>query len=197
MNTQIKIEQLDKSSMDNITSTFRNFGLDISQAYLKKNGRSADEWNDDISGLVLKLDGKKIFQAHKTSATIFFKNIPHKHHQDTLRFFKAINIAKAPEFGLGIGLSALFLILACFIIAFKAIPESINLAAFMIGSLVACILSIIILALTTPKSVDKDPAFIPSLILYFIGMVGFAPSSLLTLPLMRALIQKRSYQLFE
>ncbi|RQW62243.1 hypothetical protein [Vibrio viridaestus] len=193
MALQFKVDELDRLTIDHIKNQFLGMDLPFEAFYLKS-GRQAEEWSDDVNGLRIKLNNKIIFQIHKTSAMLSVKHVPDSHKESIVKVVQRLNLAKQPDFTLGITLSALFLLLACAVIALKALPMAENFAAVMVAALVASMIGLTILGTTQQKSTDNDASFVLGLILYALGVMAFAPSSLLTMPLVKALLYKRGYQ---
>ncbi len=196
MKLQFRTCEIDQLTMDHITNQFLGLELDVTASYLK-NGRPVKEWNENVNGLSLKLNdnGKRILQLHKTSATLDLKHIPAQHHQAIISFFKNTNLVQEPDLELGIGLTFLFVLLAIWFLASKAYDTT--LVTIMSCALVSSGFGVALMWWTKPNNTEKDPMFIVSIIFYFIGMIGFSPSSLLTVPLFRGLVQRRHYHLFE
>jgi len=188
MNLQIKIDVMTKTNMDLMVEGFKNVGLAVTFFYLK-NGRKQDSWNDAVNGLRIELDGVLVFQAHKKSAVVRFNKLPEDKREQILTFIQDSNIVKQPEYVLGIALTAVFLVLALVVIV-SATSESETLGAIMgvllgVGLVGAAIIG------TGSFKMGGNPIVMVGMVIWCVGMVGFAPSSILTVPLVRAMLQNK------
>lgn len=198
MNLQIKIGKLDRQIINHITNQFLGLDLEVKEIFLVK-GRPVKTWKDEVNGLTLKLNGKPVLHLNKTKGILALKHIPQEHHKTLMDFFKNNKLIEKPDIGFGIGLTMMFWMIATFLIIIKtsnSLYPTPNVVYVLIGALISSILGLILLGVTRPKNTYSDPLMLVSMVLYSIGSVVYVPSSLLTIPLVRSLIQNRHYYLF-
>ncbi len=188
MNAQFNIQPLNKEQLDTIVDLFTTNGLAVEANYLAKN-KAILEWNENVQGIEIKMDNKAVFTANKDSAILVLKRIPKEKQQAILAYFQNNPIVKKTEYGLGIGLTAVYTLLFLAVCAARYQTGDEGIAIVVLMFVGSCLLGLLLICTAEFKIAGNIQNTI-GLIIFFIGAIGTAPGSLLTLALFKAGLRK-------
>ena len=195
MNAQFQISPLDQQIADLLIQRFKAVDPSFTSYYL--NGiRKVDKWDEHTTGIVIEKDGKRVFQSLKTRANIRLGPVDVKNRDTLLKILYDSRIVEKPDFTLGTLLALLYTALMVFIIMPAMFDRSQEFALLGTGALVFLCAGFVALSLVK-FSIYKSPTQKMAYILFFIGAVGFAPSSLLLFPLFSAFLRSKLPEYFK
>jgi len=189
MHLQFRVDPLDKKTAKSIFRGFKNLHLDVELVFLKNNSKQED-WDDSSNGMQITLGGKVIFKIQKQNAELRLKKIPLEKQERVLQFIQKEKLAKKPSLIMGISLTIVFLAVAFFIVLSGALERSETLAIALLSLLGIGFAGIAIIAKANYKVGGNAMATV-GFVMWLVGMIGFAPSSLLTIPFVTALRQRK------
>lgn len=184
MNGQFKTENFDKEYFKEFAAELEQAGIPITTTW-KKGTKKVEETNEKVNMFSLEIEGKWFFRIIKNKGHVRFEKLNPEQEKMVLEILKKYHFYNDPNWGLGIGLAILYLIIEVLV--------GLTRSESFLGTIIFVCCALVILFLWIAYEYSRENVtkgvYKVSMVFGIIGYIFTAIGSLLAIPLLTAISQ--------
>lgn len=181
-----KTNGIDKEKLKYLVEKLKNAGINAENVW-KLGKREVEESHPSINFAEIHINNQWVMRQNIKAGSVKFDHLPENEKNKLLQEIKSIGFITKPNWGLGIGLYIMYLILIT-IIAFMKVEDNLLIPILVCSGLTSIGMFMFYLR---AKDVFGDGIHVLSWIFLMLGFIATTPSCLLTIPLLAAITRFR------